>query len=119
MGATIPTRVDLDLFEAAKTAGDAMSRSAAQQLTHWARLGRELEASASVRLRDIQRVLAGAMPYDGLAEPDQAVVRATWEERIAERRETLDLSAEFARSGQPWAELDDHGQVIDQRPAAS
>ncbi len=119
MTATMPTRVDLDLFEAAKTAGDAMSRSAAQQLTHWARIGRELEASASTRLRDVQRVLSGAMSYDSLAEHDQAVVRAAWEEETATRREKLDLSAEFIRSGQPWAELDDQGAVVEQRPAAS
>ena len=33
---TMPTRIDGDLFEAAKVAGEAQSRSAAQQLDHWA-----------------------------------------------------------------------------------
>src|SRR5881394_1846291 len=59
-----PTRVDQSLFEAARAAGALYSRSAAQQLAHWARLGRELEASPSVTQDAIARVLAGQALYD-------------------------------------------------------
>lgn len=37
-------RVSADLFERATARGEAMSRSAAQQIEHWARLGAALEA---------------------------------------------------------------------------
>ncbi|MGI8947595.1 MAG: TA system antitoxin ParD family protein [Ornithinimicrobium sp.] len=40
------------------------SRSAAQQINHWARIGRELEASGKVSQRDIEAVLAGDGSYD-------------------------------------------------------
>ena len=66
--ATMPMRVEQDLFEAARSAGDANSRSAAQQINHWASIGRALEASGTLRLRDIERVLAGDGSYDALAE---------------------------------------------------
>ena len=109
---TMPTRIDGDLFEAAKAAGAVMSRSAAQQLTHWARLGRELEASRGISHADIERVLAGELPYDSLADPDQAVVRTEWDERIDAARESLDLAAEFRAAGETWSEVDDDGAVV-------
>lgn len=37
-------RVDEKLFSAARVEGETMSRSAAQQIEHWARLGAALEA---------------------------------------------------------------------------
>src|SRR5680860_1800596 len=41
MSTTMPMRVDGDLFEAAKSVGAVASRSAAQQISHWARIGSE------------------------------------------------------------------------------
>ncbi|TFD52370.1 hypothetical protein E3T46_05755 [Cryobacterium sp. Hh11] len=43
MSATIQVRVDADIFEAAKSAGAIAGRSAAQQVGHWVRIGREFE----------------------------------------------------------------------------
>ncbi|HEX6707823.1 MAG TPA: hypothetical protein VF169_23970 [Albitalea sp.] len=37
-------RVSVELFEQARLQGDVMSRSAAQQIEHWAKLGAALEA---------------------------------------------------------------------------
>src|SRR3546814_14823795 len=55
------------------------------QIDHWARIGRELESSANLSHRDIQAVLAGDGSYDRLQEREQAIVRATWDEQIAQR----------------------------------
>jgi hypothetical protein len=110
--ATMPTRIDRELFDAARSAGEASSRSAAQQLNHWASIGRALEASGSLRPRDIERVLAGDGSYDALAEREQAVVRATWDERIDERVAGLDFAAELEAAGDSWSEADDAGQVV-------
>ena len=109
---TMPTRIDGDLFEAAKAAGVVMSRSAAQQLNHWARLGRELEAARGLNHRDIARVLAGEVSYDSLADPEQAVVRSVWDERIDVARASLALAAEFEAAGESWSEADDDGAVV-------
>ncbi len=108
----MPTRVDGDLFDAAKSIGAVTSRSAAQQLSHWARIGRELEASPATRMRDIQRVLSGKSSYDDLGERGQAVVRANWDERTAEQLARLDLSAEFTKAGRSWTEADEEGRAV-------
>lgn len=113
----MPTRVDGALFEAAKSSGLIHSRSAAQQLAHWARIGREFESSAGVSARDVEAVLAGDGSYDRLHEREQAVVRAGWDERLAERIETFDLGAVIEQQGVGWAENDDDGNLVITDPA--
>lgn len=114
--ASPPTRLDGELYEAAKAAGAVMSRSAAQQIAHWARIGREIESSDSISHRDVAAVLAGAESYDRLPSPEQAVVRAEWSQRLKERIAGTDLVDVFAERGQSYVELDADGQVV-QRPA--
>jgi hypothetical protein len=108
----MPTRVDGDLFDSAKSLAAVNSRSAAQQINHWARIGREFEASGRVSQRDVERVLAGDGSYDELGEREQAIVRASWDEQIAARIASLDLAAEFAESGESWSEADEAGNVV-------
>lgn len=51
--------------------------------------------------------------YDGLTAEEQAVVRASWVERIADRLADLDLGAEFIAEGHTTVvELDEHGHVV-------
>jgi hypothetical protein len=116
--ATMPTRIDQSLFEAAKAAGELHSRSAAQQLDHWARVGRELEASPAVTHDEIARVLAGQASYDALTDRGQALVRTAWSEQIAERVGALDLTGPLRDAGQPWAEADADGNVVVREPGA-
>lgn len=110
---TMPTRIDVDLYDAAKQVGAVMSRSAAQQISHWARIGRELETSAGVSHRDIAQVLAGRGSYDTLNGREQAFVRAEWDERAAETRDGLNFAAEFEAAGVTgWVEADSHGDTV-------
>ncbi len=118
MGTTSPTRVDDDLFASAKIVGEVTHRSASQQICHWARIGRELEAAPDVSLRAITEVLTGARSYDDLGIKEQAVVRAEWAERMEERRSGLDLAAEFSAAGRPYTELDAKGRVVRRTPGA-
>lgn len=110
--ATMPTRIDGDLFEAARAAGQVHSRSAAQQLDHWARIGRELEASPAVTHDAIERVLTGRAPYDEVDDRGQAVVRAAWDEEISARISGLDYTERLQASGTSWAEADGDGNVV-------
>jgi hypothetical protein len=114
---TMPTRIDGDLFAAAKSSGAVHSRSAAQQLAHWARIGREFEASSRVTQRDVEAVLAGDGSYDALQEREQAIVRASWDEQIAERISSLDLAGRFRAAGVAWVEADDEGNLVRRGPA--
>lgn len=113
MATTSPARIDDDLYASAKLVGEVQSRSASQQVVHWARIGRELEASGSTSPRAIAAVLAGSRPYDELTPEEQAVVRVEWADRMEERRRSLDLAEEFAASGRTWVELDDDGNVVE------
>lgn len=114
--ATMPTRIDQVLFEAAKSAGELHSRSAAQQLDHWARVGRELEASPAVTHDEIARVLTGQESYDALTDRAQAVVRASWNEQLTERTGALKLEDQLRATGQPWVEADADGTVVVREP---
>lgn len=116
---TMPTRVDGDLFEAAKSSGAVNSRSAAQQIAHWARIGREFEASSNVSQRDIEAVLAGRGVYDALKEREQAIVRATWDEQIADGIAGLNFQTEFAAEGGTWVVGDEDGNAITKSAANS
>lgn len=113
MATSAPTRIDEDLFAAAKSAGEVLSRSAAQQINHWARIGRELEASQSVSARDIAMVLAGRASYDALGAREQAVVRAEWDERMTQLRTGLNLEDEFTVAGDTWTEADAQGRIVE------
>lgn len=119
MATTSPTRIDDDLYASAKLAGEAQSRSAAQQVAHWARLGREIEASSNISQREIALVLAGSARYDDLSAREQAVVRTAWSARMTGRLDALDLAAEFSTSGRTWVELDDNGEVVERGPSAA
>jgi hypothetical protein len=112
MAGTAPTRIDDDVTSAAKLAAQVFSRSTAQQVNHWARIGRELESSASVSQRDIAEVLAGKASYDELSAREQAVVRAEWAERMAALRDGLNLQAELAAAGDSWTDADADGVPV-------
>jgi hypothetical protein len=106
------TRVDSDVVESARQFGTAMSRSVSQQVTHWARIGRELEAGPSVSQREIAQVLAGHRSYDDIGSEQQAVVRADWSERVEDRIGDLDLAEEFSAQKRSYSELDERGRIV-------
>lgn len=109
---TSPTRVNEDLFASAQLVGSLMDRSAAQQISHWARIGREIECGASISHRAIVDVLTKRTSYDQLTTEEQAIVRAEWSERMEARRAELNLGETLARKGRSYAELDEDGQVV-------
>lgn len=110
MAETTPTRVDEDLLACAQRVGLRMKRSVAQQIAYWARLGREIDAAADVSHQDIAEVLARRRSYDDLNSKEQAIVRVDWEERIAARRQSIDLAERFRRDGRAYVELGDDGR---------
>lgn len=116
MAATSPIRIDDELYLAAKAGGALLSRSAAQQVAHWARVGREVEASASISARDISRVLAGQADYDQLNSREQAVVRADWSDQLEGRLGDLDFAAEYSAKGETYSELNSKGRAVRRKP---
>lgn len=107
-------RVDGEIHASAKLVAPVMSRSAAQQISHWARIGRELESAQGVSASDIANVLVGRRSYDTLGDEEQAVVRAEWAERLVALRASVDLQDEFAAEGRTsWVGLDDQGNLVE------
>ncbi len=123
MKTSTPIRIDAELYAAATGAAAIMSRSTTQQIAHWARIGRELEASPEISIEHVVQVLRGAKDYDALRTEEQAVVRAYWAEKMATLAAALRLDQKFAAEGRPYVELDDSGAVVrhdpEPRPAAS
>lgn len=117
MASTSPTRIDDELYESARVVGRRMDRSVSQQLAHWARIGRELETGPTVSVQAVADVLAGDRDYDLLGTEEQAVVRAAWGERVADRLAGLNLAATFAAEGRSYVELADDGSVVRRTPA--
>ena len=101
-----PTRIDHDVYEAAKVGGG----SAAERINRWARIGRELEATSSGST--VARVIAGNGSYDALAEREQSMVRAAWDERIEAAIASLNLEHDLIAAGTEWAEADEEGNLI-------
>jgi len=97
-----------------------MDRSAALQVSHWARIGREMERSREIPHTEIAAVLKGETHYDHLDDPcAQAIVRTVWAEEMKLWRESLDLETEFVAQGLPFAELDESGDVVIREPVGS
>ncbi len=113
-----PVRLDAEITEAARVAASRMSRSVAQQVSHWARIGRELERARDVSADDIRRVLEGEANYDAIPAKEQAMVRAVWSGRIDQLRTELRLDRDYASRGYRYAELDEHGEVVVRDPPA-
>ncbi len=113
-----PLRLDGELTRSAAEAARRMSRSVAEQIAHWARIGRELERAADVSVPAIRAVLDGAASYDALPPKEQAVVRAAWSERMEALRDSLRLDLDLAAAGVAYAELDASGNVVVHEPAS-
>jgi hypothetical protein len=119
MATTAVTRVDLEIVESARITGEVMSRNTSQQVTHWARIGREVEAAESMSPKAIAEVLSGTAHYDQLNSGSQAVVRALWSEAIDSRLAELDYQSRFRAEGRIYAELDEDGHVVVRDPSHS
>ncbi|MBG0738896.1 hypothetical protein IV500_05600 [Paeniglutamicibacter antarcticus] len=116
---TKPTRIDGELFAAAKVAGEIQSRSAAQQLDHWARIGRELEAPPMITHRAIVKVLTGQASDDSRPDSAQAVIRVAWSGQISAKITGLNFEDHLQEAGQPWVEADNEGHAVVRNPGSS
>lgn len=107
-----PMRLPAEIYDSAAAAVHVTSRSIAQQVAHWARLGRELERSRQIDQRAITRTLTGKMQYDTLNPQEQVIVREVWNERASTALGALNYEAGFVQSGESYSELDEHGNVV-------
>jgi hypothetical protein len=114
-----PTRVHKDVHAAAKVAAELTGRTVAEQLSHWARIGSEVESvvllDLQARRRTANELLAGR-DYDSLTADEQALARTAWDTEIEEHLDALDLAAEHHAQGWPIVTLDEQDRVVVHHP---
>lgn len=110
------TRVSADLFEAAAAEGARQSRSARQQLDHWARVGRAMCGAQSAATSRVAAALAGELPLTGLSDEERTLVNAEITARIEENLNESDYGSDLAAEGITTVALDDDGHLVEYRP---
>jgi hypothetical protein len=111
-----PTRVARDLLDAAAAEGKRESRSAKQQLDHWARVGRSVSLLQTASRRRIDAVLTGALPMAALRPDERTVVNAELDAAISARAQSLSFGDVLAHEGVTTVALDEHGALIQYHP---
>lgn len=116
MATDTPTRVATDLVESAAAEGRRESRSAKQQLDHWARVGRAVSMRQTAARRRIEAVLSGELSLSALSAEERVVATAEQDVRIQEQAQAADFGAHLAAEGVTTVALDDKGRLVEYRP---
>jgi ParD-like antitoxin of type II bacterial toxin-antitoxin system len=110
------TRVAADLMDAATTEGARQSRSAKQQLDHWARVGRAVSTQHTASRRRVEAALAGELDTDDLTVEEGVVFNAEISAAIEESLARTDYGSVLASRGITMVALDDAGQIVEYWP---
>ena len=111
-----PTRVAEDLMDAAAVEGKRQSRSAKQQLDHWARVGRAVSAHSSASRQRVEAALRGALPERELTPDERVVLNAEVDATISETVRTVRFGEVLAARGVTTVALDDEGRLTRYHP---
>jgi hypothetical protein len=111
-----PTRVAADLFESASVEGARSSRSAKQQIDHWARVGRAVSMTQTAARRRVEAALAGKLDERELSCEERIVLDAELDAAISEKGRTTDFGARLAKRGITTVALDDAGVLTRYHP---
>lgn len=114
-----PTRVAVDLLDAAAVEGARQSRSAKQQLDHWARVGRAVSMPGTVARRRIEATIAGTLPLADLTATERAVANAELDATIQAQARTASYGDLLAGEGVTTVSLDDDGNLVERAPGGA
>jgi hypothetical protein len=112
MSAARPSRIAADLFESATRVGKLESRSATQQLDHWARVGRSVSMHHTAARQRVEAALAGTVSLADLSPEERIVVNAELDVAIAEHAHATSYGAELAAEGITTVVLADDGALV-------
>ncbi len=111
-----PVRIDDDIFAAARVVGAASSRSAAQQVDYWVRMGRAASmAVAEVRGR-IEDAMAGRGQLSDLTAEERLLANAEIDAAIEQAAVSTDFAARLAAEGVTTVVMDDDGRLVTRHP---
>jgi ParD-like antitoxin of type II bacterial toxin-antitoxin system len=110
------TRVAADLMDGAAADGARQSRSAKQQLDHWARVGRAVSRQASTSRRRVEAALAGDLPLIELSSEEGVVFNAETSAAIDESLARRHYGSTLSARGITVVAVDETGALVEYRP---
>ncbi len=110
------TRFAADLLDSAAAEGARQSRSAKQQLDHWARVGREVSSQHTASRRRVEAALAGDLEMRELSVEEGVVFNAEIAAAIQENLADSDYGAALAERGVTTVALNEAGEIVEHRP---
>jgi hypothetical protein len=113
------TRVAADLMDSAAAEGARQSRSAKQQLDHWARVGRAVSTQQTTARRRVEAALAGDLELRELSVEEGVVFNAEIAAAIQENLAESNYGKILAERGITTVALDENGDIVEHRPDGS
>jgi hypothetical protein len=110
------TRFASDLIDSATVEGARQSRSAKQQLDHWARVGRSVSMHHTAARRRVEAALDGTLALTDLSADERLVVDAEIDAAIQENLHVTDYGTRLAAEGITTVALDENGKLIEHHP---
>lgn len=110
------TRVAADLIDSAAAEGARQSRSAKQQLDHWARVGRAVSTQQTASRRRVETALAGELAMSELTVEEGVVFNAEISASIEESLARTNYGDLLAARGITTVALNDAGEIVEYRP---
>ncbi|MDT4986581.1 MAG: hypothetical protein QOI74_675 [Micromonosporaceae bacterium] len=113
------TRVAADLVDSAAAEGARQSRSAKQQLDHWARVGRAVSSQHTAARRRVEAALAGELELRELSVEEGVVFNAEVTAAIQEGLADTHYGEVLASRGVATVALNETGDIVEHRPDGS
>jgi hypothetical protein len=113
------TRFAADLVDSAAAEGARQSRSAKQQLDHWARVGRAVSATHTAPRRRVEAALAGQLATSELTVEEGVVFNAEISAAIEESLARTHYGDVLAAQGITTVALNEAGDIVEHRPDGS
>jgi hypothetical protein len=113
------TRFAADLVDSAAAEGARQSRSAKQQLDHWARVGRAVSSQHTAARRRVEAALAGDMQLRELTVEEGVVFNAEIAAAIQENLAESNYGELLAHRGITTVALNEAGKIVEYRPDGS
>ena len=110
------TRVAADLVDSAAAEGARQSRSAKQQLDHWARVGRAVSSQHTASRRRVEAALAGDLAPTELSLEEGVVFNAEISAAIEENLTRTHYGKALAARGITTVTLNEAGDLVEHRP---
>ncbi len=109
------TRVAADLMDSASVEGARQSRSAKQQLDHWARVGRAVSSHQSASRHRVEAAMAGDLDLADLDADEEVVFNAEITAAIEESLTRANYGDVLSDRGLTLVALDDEGEIVEYR----